>query len=113
MGETRVFFSVAGCGCPCQNGAAQVRPSLHAVLLSFPGVSDSATLGTAARQAPLSMGFSRQEHRSGLPPPSPGHFPTQGSNLRLLQQQADSLPLRHPGSPSQSAQTLKMVESLH
>ena len=37
-------------------------------------------------QAPLSMGFSRQEYRSGLPFPPPGDlpnlgiFPTQGSN---------------------------------
>ena len=35
---------------------------------------------TAARQAPLSMGFSRQGYRSGLPFPSPGHLSTQGSN---------------------------------
>ena len=33
-----------------------------------------------ARQAPLSMGFSRQEYWSGLSFPSPGIFPTQGSN---------------------------------
>ena len=31
-----------------------------------------ATLRTAAHQAPLSMGFSRQEYWSGLPFPSPG-----------------------------------------
>ena len=30
---------------------------------------------TAARQAPLSMGFSRQEHWSRLPFPSPGDLP--------------------------------------
>jgi len=30
--------------------------------------------------APLSMGFSRQEYWSGVPFPSPGIFPTQGSN---------------------------------
>ena len=30
-----------------------------------------------ARQAPLSMGFSRQEHWSGLPFPSPGNLPHQ------------------------------------
>ena len=30
---------------------------------------------TAARQAPLSMGFSRQEYWSGLPFPSPGDLP--------------------------------------
>ena len=31
---------------------------------------------TVARQAPLSMGFPRQEHWSGLPFPSPAIFPT-------------------------------------
>ena len=30
---------------------------------------------TIARQAPLAMGFSRQEYWSGLPFPSPGDFP--------------------------------------
>ena len=57
---------------------------------------------TVARQAPLSMEFSRQEYWSGLPFPSPGEiFPTQGSNLyllHLLYWQADSLPQRHLGS---------------
>ena len=32
-----------------------------------------ATPQTAAHQAPPSLGFSRQEHRSGLPFPSPMH----------------------------------------
>ena len=35
-------------------------------------MSDSATLWSAARQAPLSMGFSRQKYWSGLPFPPPG-----------------------------------------
>ena len=39
---------------------------------------------TVARQAPLSMGFSRQDYWRGLPCPPPGIFPTQGLNLRLL-----------------------------
>ena len=46
------------------------------------------TLWTIAHQAPLSMGFSMQEHWSGLPFPSHGIFLTQGSNpdpLWLLQ----------------------------
>ena len=34
-------------------------------------VSDSATPWTVTHQAPLSMGFSRQEYWSGLPFPSP------------------------------------------
>ena len=36
---------------------------------------------TAARQAPLPVGFSRQEHWSGLPFPSPGHLPDPGITL--------------------------------
>ena len=35
---------------------------------------------TVALQAPLSMGLSKQEYWSGLPFPSPGIFPTQGSH---------------------------------
>ena len=54
-------------------------------------VSHTATLWTVAGQAPLSMGFSRQEFWSGLPCPPPGSwlnpssiFPIQGSNPGLL-----------------------------
>ena len=53
---------------------------------------------TVAPQAPLSMGFPRQENRSGLPFPIPGDLPTQESNIHLLQLlhwQADSLSLSH------------------
>ena len=35
-------------------------------------------LQIAASQAPLSMGFSRQEYKSGLPFPSPGDLPKPG-----------------------------------
>ena len=38
-----------------------------------------ATLWTVAFQAPLSMGFSRQEHWSGLPRPPPGDLPDPGT----------------------------------
>ena len=34
-----------------------------------------------ARQAPLSVGFSRREYRSGLPSPSPGDLPHPGIEL--------------------------------
>ena len=37
-----------------------------------------ATPWTVARQAPLSMGFSRQEYWSGLPLPSPGDLTDPG-----------------------------------
>ena len=36
---------------------------------------------TAALQAPLSMGFSRQEYWSGMPFPSPGNLPDPGIEL--------------------------------
>ena len=47
-----------------------------------------------AHQAPLSMGFSRQEHWSGLPCPPPGIFLNQGSNPCPLHCR-QSLPLSH------------------
>ena len=43
-----------------------------------------ATLWTVAYQAPLSMGFSRQEDWSGQPFPLPGNLPAQGLNRLLL-----------------------------
>ena len=44
-------------------------------MLSHSVVSDSETPWTVAHQAPLSMEFSRQEHWSGLPFPTPGDLP--------------------------------------
>ena len=49
---------------------------IHAQSLSF--VPLFATPWIVARQAPLSMGFSRQEHWSGLPFHSPGDLPNPG-----------------------------------
>ena len=48
------------------------------LLFSLSAVSDSATPWTVAQQAPLSMGFFRQEHWSGLPFPSSGDLPDPG-----------------------------------
>ena len=50
-----------------------------------------ATPRTVARQAPLSMGFSRQEYWSGLPFPSPGDLPDPGIEPRSPALQADAL----------------------
>ena len=52
---------------------------------------------TIACQAPLSMGFSRQEYWSGLPFPSPGDLPNPGIEPRSPALQADSLPTELPG----------------
>ena len=51
-----------------------------------------ATPLTVGRQAPLSVGFSRQEYWSGLPFPSPGDLPHPGIEPGSLALQADSLP---------------------
>ena len=50
-----------------------------------------ATQWTVAHQAPLSMGFSRQEYWSGLPFPSPGYLPNLGIEPKFSALQADSL----------------------
>ena len=50
-----------------------------------------------ARQAPLSMRFSRQEHWSGFPFPSPGDLPNPG--IKPTSGQVDSLPAEPAGSP--------------
>ena len=47
----------------------------YAVLSHLSCVQLFATLWTVAHQAPLSMGFSRQEYWSGLPCPPPGDLP--------------------------------------
>ena len=52
---------------------------------------------TAAQQVPLSMEFSRQEHWSVLPIPSPEDLPNPGIEPRSPTLQADSLPSEPPG----------------
>ena len=52
-----------------------------------------------AHQAPLSMGFSRQEYWSGLPFPSPGDLPDLGIEPGSPALQADCLPSEPSGKP--------------
>ena len=59
-----------------------------------------ATLWTVAPQAPLSMGFSRQEYWSRVPFPSPGHLPNPGVEPRSPALQADTLSSEPPGKPA-------------
>ena len=71
--STRLFWSTPkGCINPnlghLPKGCAAVR--CHLPLFAAPL--------TVARQAPLSMGFSRQEYWSGWPFPSPGDLPDPG-----------------------------------
>ena len=52
-----------------------------------------------AHQAPLSMGFSRQEYWNGLPFSSPEDLPDPEIKPRSPVLQAGSLPLASPGTP--------------
>ena len=54
---------------------------------------------TVVHQTPPFMGFSRQEHWSGLPFPSPGDLLNPGIEPRSLALQVDSLLSEPPGKP--------------
>ena len=54
------------------------------MLSRFSHVQLSVALWTIAHQAPLSMGFSRQEYWTGFPYPSPGDLPDPGTDLAVL-----------------------------
>ena len=65
----------------------------------FSHVQLFATPWTVAYQAPLSMGFSRQEYWSGLPCPPPGDCPNPGIKPGSPTLQADSLLSEPPEKP--------------
>ena len=84
-----------------------LRFSDHARILGTAGAGEVAKLcptlvtpWTVAHQAPLSMGFPRQEHWSGVPFPSPGDLPNPGIKPRSPALQADSLLTELPGKPN-------------
>ena len=60
------------------------------MLSHFGRVRLFATLGTIAYQAPLSMGFSRQDHLSGFPSPPPGDLPDPGTEPESLMSPASA-----------------------
>ena len=91
--------------CPCLKFAKDVQGSLKANIYhtmffflytpvkvkSLSRVRLFATPWTAAYQAPLSMGFSRQQYWSGLPFPSPGDLPNPGIEPGSPALQTDAL----------------------
>ena len=83
------------------------------VLSRFSRVQLFATPWTVARQASLSMGFSRQENRSGLPCPPPGDLPDPDIKPASPSLQVDSLPLSHWGSPGSSSVICSTYSSVH
>ena len=90
-----------GCTTHClrDDGVELLLMGLCAQTLS---VRVSAIPRTVPRQAPLSMGFSRQEYWSGLPFPPPEDLPDPGiqpASLTSPDWQAVSMPLALPGKP--------------
>ena len=79
----------------------QTRPDYFCVLSQLSRIRLCTTLWTVARQAPLPMGFSRQEYWSGLPCPPPGDPPDPGIKPESLRSPAlaGSLPLGTLGKP--------------
>ena len=58
-----------------------------------------ATPWPVARQAPLSMEFSRQEYQSGLPFPSPGDLPNLGTEPMSVTLAGRFFTTEPPGKP--------------
>ena len=73
------FSKTGGCGHRSHYLSHAKRAPYHwKKVKSFSHVRLFATPWTVAQQAPLSIGFSRQEYWSGLPFPSPGDLPDPG-----------------------------------
>ena len=78
------------------------KPACHACALSRVRLCDPTDWGPPARQAPLSLGFSRQELWSGVPFPPLGDLPNPGMETASPASPSlagDSLPLSGLGSP--------------
>ena len=73
-------------------------------------MSDS--LRPHGHQAPLSMGFSRQEYWSGLPFPSPGNLPDPGIEPRSPTLKTDALPTEPPGKSNKTLYSIKLFSHM-
>ena len=84
--QSSAFLHVASFSGPSPQGSRWSPGALGCVcvLSHFSHVQLSATAWTVACQAPLSMGFSRQEYWSGLPGPPPGDLPDPGIEPSFL-----------------------------
>ena len=84
--------------CVCTADSLYCPPETSTALLTgyvllprcFSRVGLFVALWTVAHQAPLSMGFSRQEDWSGLPCPPPGELPEPGIQTVSTALQVDS-----------------------
>ena len=87
-------------------------PKINVKLKLLSRVRLFATPWTIAYQAPPSMGFSRQEHWSGLPFPSPGDLPNPGIEPWSPALQTDALRSELPGKPMLITANATVVKNL-
>ena len=92
-------LSTHACTCCLQLCSFSELFWLFIVAQSLSHIQLFATERTVACQAPLSMGFSRQECWSGLSFPTPENLPQPGVKLRSPSWQVASSPLSHQGNP--------------
>ena len=85
--------------------------ALACVLSRFSCTQRFVTPWTVAHQAPLFMGFSKQEHWSGLPFPPPGGLPNPDIQPRSPALQADALTSEPPGKPHFTVEDTEASES--
>ena len=88
-----------------------MKSSLHVCAQSLSCVWLFVTPWTVVRQAPLSMGFPRQEYWGELPFPPPGDLPNSRIKTASPVSQADSLQLSHLGSPPVAYQWSEVAQS--
>ena len=85
------------------------------MLSHFSHVQLFVTLLTVALQAPLSMGFSRQEYWSELTCTSPGSLPNpeiEPTSPESPTLQVDSLPRKQPGKPTDIKTIVQLFPTL-
>ena len=80
-------------------------------LFSHYVMSDSCDPMTVACQAPLSMGFSRQEYWSGLPVPSPRDLPNPGIKPESPALAGGLFTAEPPGKPTHHLDIIKGLRS--
>jgi len=92
----------------CKNPGKKIYVLLHKILGSAKQSMCSVTQSCLTRQAPLSMGFSRQEYWSGLPCPPPGDTPDPG--IEPLYLRSPALVGGQLGSPTK--QSIGLTKSI-
>ena len=99
--------------CPSPSFSLEWRWLLSFLLLLLSRVSRvqlCVTASTAAHQAPRSLGFSRQEHRSGLPFPSPMHE-SEGEVAQSCPTLSNPMDCSLPGSSVRGIFQARVLES--